>query len=175
MDATNALKILLDKVVPKVILNGQTWSTENIDGSPILLYNGRNYVPTNSNLRQRLLQQYHDHVTAGHPGELETYNSLARYYWWPGIWQYVHNYVRGCGICQQFKINRHPSKPSFHPIDRPTDSRPFAQVSMDLITDLPVSLGFDSLLVMVDHGLMKGVILCPTKKTVTVDGIATLL
>ena len=83
--------------------------------------------------------------------------------------------MKGCGTCQQFKINRHPLKPSFQPIDHPMDSRPFAQVSMDLITNLPISHGFDSLLVVVDHGLMKGVILCPTKKTVNADGIATLL
>ena len=35
-------------------------------------------------------------------------------------------------------------------------------------------MGFDSLLVMVDHGLTKGVILCPTKKTITAKGIASL-
>ena len=40
--------------------------------------------------------------------------------------------------------------------------------------DLPISSGFDSLLVMVDHELTKGVILCPTKKSVTAEGIASL-
>ena len=40
--------------------------------------------------------------------------------------------------------------------------------------DLPLSADFDSLLVMVDHGLTKGVILCPTKKTITVEGITNL-
>ena len=53
-------------------------------------------------------------------------------------------------------------------------SQPFQQISCDLITDLPISSGFDSLLVMVNHGLTKEVILCPTKKTVTVEGIAIL-
>ena len=43
------------------------------------------------------------------------------------------------------------------------------------MTGLPESNGFNSLLVMVDHGLSKGVILCPTKKTVTAEGIATLI
>ena len=40
--------------------------------------------------------------------------------------------------------------------------------------DLPLSEGFDSLLVVVDHGLTKGVILCPTKKTITAEEIANL-
>jgi hypothetical protein len=33
---------------------------------------------------------------------------------------------------------------------------------------------FDSLLIVVNHGLTKGVILCPTKKTITTEGVAAL-
>jgi Chromo (CHRromatin Organisation MOdifier) domain len=46
---------------------------------------------------------------------------------------------------------------------------------MDLITNLPPAEGSDSILVVVDQGLLKGVILCPTTKTVTMDGIGDLL
>jgi hypothetical protein len=46
---------------------------------------------------------------------------------------------------------------------------------MDLITDLPPVEGYDSILVMVDQGLLKGVILCPCAKTITWEGTATLL
>ena len=46
---------------------------------------------------------------------------------------------------------------------------------MDLITDLPPVDGSDALLVVVDQGLSKGVILCPTNKTVDMDGIGELL
>ena len=46
---------------------------------------------------------------------------------------------------------------------------------MDLITDFPIIDGCDSLLVVVDQGLSKGVILCPTAKTVDIDGIGDLL
>ena len=52
---------------------------------------------------------------------------------------------------------------------------PFKQISYDLVTRLPLSNGFDALLVMVDHGLSKGVILCLTKKTVTADGITAII
>src|SRR5271168_4353033 len=104
---------------------------------------------------------YHDHETAGHPGELETYTAVAQQYWWPGIRTFVKNYVKGCGICQQFKIDRNPSHPAFLPIPGAQTTRPFAHCSMDLITDLPLSNTFDSILVVVDQGLSKGVILCP--------------
>jgi transposase InsO family protein len=46
---------------------------------------------------------------------------------------------------------------------------------MDLIMDLPPVEGYDSILVMVDRGLSKGVILCPCIKTITWEGSATLL
>ena len=46
---------------------------------------------------------------------------------------------------------------------------------MDLITDLPPVDGSDALLVMVDQGLLKGVILCPINKPFNMDGIRELL
>jgi hypothetical protein len=46
---------------------------------------------------------------------------------------------------------------------------------MDLITDLPPVEGYNSILVVVDRGLLKGVILCPCAKTITWEGTATLL
>jgi hypothetical protein len=46
---------------------------------------------------------------------------------------------------------------------------------MDLITDLPPADDCDSLLVMVDQGLSKGIILIPTKKMITMENMAKLL
>ena len=54
-------------------------------------------------------------------------------------------------------------------------TRPFAHCSMDLITDLPLSDGFDSILVMVDRSLTKGVILLPCNKTIMAEQVANLL
>ena len=117
---------------------------------------------------------FHDHETAGHPGEHETYNSVRQYYWWPGLQMFIKTYVQGCGICQQFKINRSPSHP-YQPIEGAKMTCPFANCSMDLITDLPPINGYDSILVVVDQGLSKRVILCPCAKTITWEGILKLL
>ena len=76
-------------------------------------------------------------------------------------------YVDGCGPCQQFKINCSPSHPAFMPIEAASVTGPFANCSIDLITDLPTVDGFDSILVMVDQGLLKRVILSPCTKTLT--------
>ena len=93
---------------------------------------------------------------------------------------FIKNYVKGCGICQQFKINWNPSAPAFNPIPGPTTTQPFANLSMDLITDLPpVTLDngtvVDMILSVVDHGLTKGVILIPCLKTLTEEGASKIL
>ena len=48
---------------------------------------------------------FYDHETTGHPGELKTYNAVQQQFLWPGLQTFVKNYVKGCGICQQFKID----------------------------------------------------------------------
>ena len=46
---------------------------------------------------------------------------------------------------------------------------------MDMITDLPPVKGYDSILVVVDHSLSKGVIIMPCSKTLTEEGAAEIL
>ena len=53
--------------------------------------------------------------------------------------------------------------------------RPFVHCSMDLITDLSPVEGYNSILVVVDQGLLKGVILCSCAKTLTWEGAAIFL
>jgi len=86
---------------------------------------------------------------------------------------FIRKYIEGCILCQQMKSNTHPSTPPLTPIPS-SATCPFLQIPIDLITDLPESRGFDSVMVMVDHGLMKGVILSPCKKIITSKGVAQL-
>jgi hypothetical protein len=140
-----------------------------------LFYQKRLYIPNKDGLRRNIVQKHHDAPTAGHPGQLGTYHAISRYYWWPGLRSFVNAYVQGCAECQKFKIDRRPTKPALQGIESSKNTRPFAQPSMDLITGLPPSDGFNAILVVVDHGLTKGVILAPTMDTVDSEGIAFLL
>ena len=72
--------------------------------------------------------------------------------------------------CQQNKVNTHPTVPPLIPIPS-LHTLPFKQLSVDLITDLPPSNDHDSVMVIVDHGLIKGVILTPCSKTINATGI----
>jgi hypothetical protein len=174
-DAMDALSMLLEEGDASVRNALNDWTVEEFHGNKILFYKGKNYIPQDETLRRNIAQMFHDNETAGHPGELETYNSIRHHYWWPGMRTYVKNYVKGCGTCQQFKIDRQPSKPSFVPTEGAKSTRPFANCSMDFITDLPPIDNFDSILVVVDQGLSKGVILIPCDKTVTAEDTAKLL
>ena len=79
---------------------------------------------------------------------------------------FIKNVVAGCGICQQMKVNTHPSSSSLIPIHANPAALPFSQVTCDFITDLPLSAGFDSLMVVVNHSSTKGVICIPCHKTI---------
>src|SRR6202044_1881589 len=116
-DVANTLKTLLEDGPSTLKQDLADWTTEKYDGSDILFYKGKNYIPKDEQLRRDIVKLHHDHETAGHPGELETFNSLAKNFWWPGVRTFVKNYVKGCGICQQFKIDRSPSGPAFQPIE----------------------------------------------------------
>ena len=150
-----------------------SWLTDWQVEAGILTYKGRVYVPTDNSLHCAILECCHDHASAGHPGFLKTRQLVAAEFWWPGLVSFVRHYIKGCALCQQNKVNTHPTIPPLSPI-KSIASRPYQQISCDLITNPPPSLGPDSLLVVVDHGLTKGVILCPTKKSITAEGIASL-
>ena len=120
-----------------------------------------------------LVSSVHSSLASGHGGFFRTSSMLSRDYWWPGMSSFVHCFVAGCALCQQMKVNTHPTVPTLSPVPS-SCAHPFQQLSVDLITGLPPSSGFDSLLVMVGHSLSKGVILTPCNKTIDTKGVADL-
>ena len=174
-NAMEALKILLKEGLTTIRNQLPDWTVERVEGKQVLYYRGKNYILKDEELRWDIAKMFHDHPTAGHLGELETYNSIQQHYWWPGLRTYVKNYIQGCGTCQQFKINQQPTKPSFLPTEGASTTQPFANCSMDFITDLPPVKGYDSILVVVDQGLTKGIVLIPCSKTISAEETAQLL
>ncbi|KAI5116708.1 hypothetical protein M0805_009208 [Coniferiporia weirii] len=72
------------------------------------------------------------------------------------------------------KINTHPTKPPLLPIPADPTMLPFQSVSMDFITDLPLSNNYDSIMVVIDHDSSKGIVLIPCTKTLDALGTAKL-
>ena len=129
------------------------------------------YVPPPA--RSSLLHSIHSSPLLGHLRRFHTKAIVERDFCWLGLSVFINNFVAGCAICQQNKARTHPVSLPPSPI-KSTSSLPFKQLSVDLITDLPLSHGHDSLMVVVDHGLTKGVILAPCSKTIDANSIAQL-
>ena len=129
------------------------------------------YIPPNA--RHDLVTSIHSSLASGHGGFFHTYSLLSYDYWWLGMSSFVRCFISGCTLCQQMKVNIYPTVSTLSPLPS-TCTCPFQQLSVDLITDLPSSHGYNSLMVMVDHGLSKGVILTLCNKTLDAKGVAEL-
>jgi transposase InsO family protein len=141
------------------------WTRE--DG--LILYQGRVYVPRDAALREDIIVAHHDSPIAGHPGRYKTHELITRDYWWPRVTHDTRKYVDGCETCQRTKPNRQSPRTALHPHDVP--SRPWEVISYDLIVGLPVSAGFDTILVIVDT-FTKACKFIPTNDTITSQGFA---
>jgi RNase H-like domain found in reverse transcriptase/Integrase zinc binding domain/Reverse transcriptase (RNA-dependent DNA polymerase) len=138
-------------------------------------YHGSALVVVEDNeLRREVSSLYHDHCLAGHPGISKTLDLLTRDYWWPTVKDFVTSYVKGCAVCQSNKVNTiRPKAPPF-PIMPTTEAMPFETVAMDLITDLPVSEGFDAIFTITDHDVTKATAFIPCNKTIDTLNAAQL-
>ena len=132
----------------------------------LLYYRKRLFVPEYAQLRQSLVQQIHEAPSFGHPGIIRTQAIIQRSFWWPQMNRFIAKFIQGCALCQQMKVNTHPTTPPLQPIPPHPDAHPFQTVTMDFITALPPSQGFDSLMVIVDHDVTKAIVLIPCTKTI---------
>jgi hypothetical protein len=167
--AQSITRCLKEKGTPPLRTALSDWTFD--DG--IILYKGKSYIPADSDLRREIIKDFHESPISGHPGIFKTLYLLKEHYWWPRMSTMVKQYVDGCSPCQQMKPNTHPTAAPLMPIKSHVH-RPFQQITMDFITDLPISDGFDSIFIMVDQGLTKGVILCPCDKMITAEQTANL-
>jgi hypothetical protein len=88
--------------------------------------------------------------------------------------QDITEYVKGCAECQQHKVNNRPTKALLQPIYPEPEALPFETVALDFIIKLPVSQGFDSILMVTDQGCTKASIFIPCTKDITAEETAAL-
>ncbi|SJL16482.1 uncharacterized protein ARMOST_20008 [Armillaria ostoyae] len=138
----------------------------------ILYYDNRIYVPHHTTLRGNIIAQSHDHITAGHPGITKTWELVLREYWWPKMKKDVEIYVAGCEMCQRTKSSNQVKSAPLHPNAILTE--PWTHITVDMITGLPDSGGYDALLVVVDR-FLKAIIPVPCNKDLSAEGWARIL
>jgi hypothetical protein len=144
----------------------ETWETENK-----LAYRGGLVVVADDKVKRRILELAHDSPVMGHPGQQKTREIISRDFFWYKMTADINKYVKGCRKCQQTKI--FPEKPQgeLHPNEIP--SKPFQIVSVDFLTDLPPSQGYDSIMIVVDR-FSKRIYTTPCNKTINSEGTARL-
>jgi len=131
-------------------------------------------VAGNNNLKRGVISTFHDPPYRRHPGIGNTIALLKQNYWWPNLKRDMEEYVKGCAVCQANKINTHHQKPHLYPITTDPEAQPFKVVTMDFITKLPPSQGYDSILTITDHDCTKAALFIPCNETIMSKGVAKL-
>jgi len=137
-----------------------------------LIYRDCIYVPDYTPLRLRLLQDHHEPPAVGHPGRAKTLELLTRKYYWPQMRKDVDRFVRNCHTCRRTKATSHAPYGLLRPLPVPT--QPWQHISVDFVTGLPPSKGYDAICVFVDR-LTKQRHLLPCTTTITAEGLAELI
>jgi transposase InsO family protein len=132
-------------------------------------YRDKLFVPYS--LRTRVVEEHHDHPVAGHYGSAKTHELISRSFAWPNSMRYVRQFTRSCDTCQRTKAPRHKPFGLLRPLDVP--QRPWLALTMDHITKLPISNGYDAILVVCDrHTRMTTFI--PTQESSNASELARL-
>ena len=148
-------------------LRDEEWQIEE----GIVLKEGRVYVPKEEKLRTEIIRLHHDMPIAEHGRQWKTVELVTRNYWWPRVTKEVKRYVEGCDQCQRIKNRAEMPAGKLRPNQVP--EKPWQHISVDFITKLPVSKGYDSILVVCDRFSKISHFVAMTEKTM-VEGLARL-
>jgi hypothetical protein len=164
-------RYLEDSLFAPVIKNPERYPLFQLtDG--LLFFESRLCVPANDrSTREKLLKLHHDDL-GNHFAVDKTRHSLQRDYYWPGIQKDVDLYIKSCVGCARNKSSTQAPAGFLHPM--PVPDHRFDELALDFVGTLPISRGFDTILVMTDR-LTDYVKLEPTLSTATAQDIAKLV
>ena len=138
----------------------------------LITFRERIYVPIHAKLREDIIRENHNSTFAGHPGRYKTAELVTHNYWWPRVQHDVREYVDGCKTCQRVKTHRTSPAAPLQPHDAP--SQPWEIITLDLLRPLPMSNGYNAILVIIDR-LTKYVKFEATHVELTAEGFAKIL
>ncbi|MCH81864.1 hypothetical protein A2U01_0002657 [Trifolium medium] len=137
----------------------------------VLLYEGRLVLSDKSTLIPQLLTEFHATPHGGHSGFYRTYRRIAANVYWIGMKNTIQEFVRACDICQRQKYLTSSPGGLLQPL--PIPNRVWEDLSIDFITGLPKSKGYEAILVVVDR-FSKYVHFVPLKHPYTAKIIAEI-
>jgi transposase InsO family protein len=117
-----------------------------VDG--LIHYKDKIWVGNNQTLQQQLIAQMHSSPIGGHSGIPATVKRIQALFAWPGLKKQVTQFVHSCPVCQQAKPERVKYPGLLQPLQTPTAA--WQVISLDFVEGLPLSHGYNCILVVVD-------------------------
>jgi len=106
------------------------------------------YVPNILDLQQWIAEQHHDSKITGHAGHWKTLELISQNYWWPHMSRFIGKYCKACDLCLWTKAQCRKPIGKLHPLPIPENR--WDTVSINFISKLPKSHGYDAIMVVVN-------------------------
>ena len=135
----------------------------------IIRHKNRIWIGENAALQTKLISAFHTSAVGGHSGTLPTYLKVKKLFSWAGMKTAVEIFVKQCMICQQAKHEHSHPAGLLQPLPIPKGT--WQDLSMDFIEGLPISQGFNVIMVVVDR-LSKYAHFIPLKHPFTASTVA---
>ncbi|GAU37691.1 hypothetical protein TSUD_164940 [Trifolium subterraneum] len=158
----------LQKILKEIKENSTLWPGYEFKNG-VLLYEGRLVISGKSLLIPSLLEEFHSSPQGGHSGFYKTYRRIAANVYWVGMKGAVQEFVKNCDTCQRQKYLASSPGGLLQPL--PIPDQIWEDISLDFITGLPKSRGYEAILVVVDR-LSKYSHFIPLKHPYTARSIA---
>lgn len=117
-----------------------------VDG--LLRYKDKIWIGSNNKLQQQLIAQMHSSPIDGHSGIPATVKCLRSLFAWLGLKKHVLDFVKSCPTCQHAKPERVKYPSLLQPLQTPSSA--WQVISLDFVEGLPLSHGYDCILVVVN-------------------------
>ena len=122
-------------------------------------------VPDRQNIKHTIISELHSVPHAGHPGFLRTLQKVKRNFYWKGMTGDIQTFVLSCPACQLEKAEHTLMRGQLQPLQIPEEK--WKEISLDFVTDLPVSFTGDNAILNVIDRATRMVHCIPCKKTIT--------
>ena len=116
----------------------------SVDEQGVVRYKDRLVVPSNEELRRKILNEAHHSKLSIHPDSNKVYHDLSHLYWWSNMKQDITKYVVECDTCGRVKADHMRTLRYLQPLPIPIWK--WEDISMDFVVGLPrTSKGYDSI------------------------------
>lgn len=114
----------------------------------LLRYKNRIWLGNNKTLQQKVIHALHTSAVGGHSGVPITCRHVRQLFAWTDLKTDIYEFVTSCPTCQQSKLDRARYLGILQPL--PVPSSAWQSISMDFVDGLPVSHGYNCIMVVVD-------------------------